>query len=187
MIEGVVSPLGQSGWQGRGDDYDVHLFAFAGWRLVGEPLVSRKLTLLRPVPPSREGQQRGENIFEQFPSYTIQRLSVLLSKDQMRAVVEKVVPIDRPDEALLAFSEHLRKPVVIATEQFGDLVMNSTIGWFERKQEWHGSLIDVCFETSGDGGIGGAVKTAEALWSDQTGWQRKVDDYAVAMLLQLIE
>src|SRR2546423_9778297 len=69
VVEGVVSPRGQSGSQGRAEGYDVHYFAFAGWRLPGKPLVGRELTLLRPVPASREGQQRAENIFAQFLPY----------------------------------------------------------------------------------------------------------------------
>ena len=184
VVEGVVSPRGQSGSLGRGDGYDVHYFAFAGWRLPGKPLVGRELTLLRPVPASREGQQREENIFAQFLPYSIQRLSVLLSKDQRRAVVERVLTIDRPDEALLSFSERLREPVVISTEQFGDLVMNPTIGWFVGKREWDGRMIAVRFEEGEDDDIGGAIKTAETLWSDQAGWKRKVDDYAVEKLLR---
>src|SRR5207245_7948216 len=63
-----------------------------------------------------EEQQRKENIFDRFPSYSIQRFSVLLSKDQTRAVMEKVLTIGRPDEALLSFSERLREPVVLSTE-----------------------------------------------------------------------
>ena len=61
-------------------------------------------------------------------------------------MVERVLTIDRPDEALLSFSERLREPVVISTEQFGDLVMNPTIGWFVGKREWDGRMIAVRFE-----------------------------------------
>src|SRR5437867_3930698 len=82
VVVGVVSPRGQSGSPGRGEGYDVHYFAFAGWRLPGKPLVGRELTLLRPVPPARAGHQREENMFAQFLPYSIHRLSVLLSKDQ---------------------------------------------------------------------------------------------------------
>jgi hypothetical protein len=74
---------------------------------------------------------------------------------------------------------------VVSTEQFGDLVMNPTIGWFEGKRRWNDKLIDVSFETSEDGGIGDAIKTAESLWSDQEAWKHEVDNLAVEKLLPL--
>jgi len=61
VVEGVVGPGGGSIWVGfqkidgklqQAPGYDVHLFALAGWRFPGEPLVGRELTMLRPVPPS---------------------------------------------------------------------------------------------------------------------------------------
>ena len=57
VIEGVVSPRGQSGWYGRGSACNVHLFSFAGWRRPGEGLIRRELTLLRPVPPFTDGHK----------------------------------------------------------------------------------------------------------------------------------
>jgi hypothetical protein len=185
VIEGVVSPRGQGGWQGREAGYDVHCFAFAGWRRPGEALVERELTLLRPVPPSRGGQNHEENIFERFPPYSIQRLGVLLSKDQTRAVVEQALPMDEADQELLLFSDRLRQPVVISTERFGDLALNPKVNWFEGKADWNGKTIDIYFETDEEEGIGDAIKSAERLWSEQAAWKCKVDDFAVKELLAL--
>jgi hypothetical protein len=185
IIEGVVSPSGQGGWSGRDSGYDVHCFAFAGWRRPGQPLVEREITLLRPVPPSRDGQGREENIFERFPAYSIQRFSVLLSKDQTRAVVERALTIDTPDEALRLLSDRLRQPVIISTERFGDLVLNPRVDWFEGKARWNGKTISISFERDENKAIDDAVETAERLWSDQAGWKRKVDDFAVKKLLPL--
>jgi hypothetical protein len=185
IIEGVVSPRGQGGRAGRDVGYDIHSFAFAGWRRLGESLVERGLTLLRPVPPSRGGQSREENIFERFPACSIQRFSVLLSKDQTRAVVERALTIDKPDQALLQLSERLRLPVVLSTERFGDLVLNPRVNWFEGRAEWNGKTIDISFKKDEDERIAGALKTAEGLWSDHAAWKRKVDDFAVRKLLPL--
>src|SRR5262245_42229969 len=118
VVEGVVSPRGQSCWAGRAKTYDVHLFSLAAWRLPRESLVSRELTLLRPVPPARDGEERESNVFEDFPQCSIQRLSVLLDTDRTRGIVEKVLTLERPDQELLAFSEQLKRPVVISTKQF---------------------------------------------------------------------
>src|SRR5437016_864683 len=90
VIEGVVAPGGDSR---LALGYDVYMFALAAWRHLGEPLVRRELTMLRPVAPSIGDQPRDDTVWEDLPEYSIQRFSVLLSKDQTRAVVEKVLPI----------------------------------------------------------------------------------------------
>jgi hypothetical protein len=185
VVEGVVSPRGQSGWPGRNPGYDVHCFSFANWRLPGEALVGRELTLLRPVPPFRNGEPREENIFERFPAYTIQRFSVLLTKDHMRAVVETVFAAETADGTLRQLAERLREPVVVSTDRFGQVTMNPLIGWFEGKVKWNRKTIELHLERDEDGGIAYAINTAENLWSDQAGWKRKVENFAVEKLLPL--
>jgi hypothetical protein len=185
VVEGVVSPRGQSGWPGRHSGYDVHCFSFANWRLPGGSLVGRELTLLRPVPPSRSGESRSENIFETFPAYSIQRFSVLLSKDHGRAVVEVVLAAEPVDETLRQFSEQLREPVVVSTARFGDLVMNPLLSWFEGKARWNRKDVELHLEPGEDGSIADAIKTADSLWADQAAWKRKVEEFAVDRLLPL--
>jgi hypothetical protein len=185
VVEGVVSPRGQSGWSGRNSGYDVHCFSFANWQFPGGSLVGRALILLRPVPPSRSGETHDENIFETFPAYSIQRFSVLLSKDHGRAVVEKVLTAEPVDETLRYFSERLREPVVVSTACFGDLVLNRELGWFEGRAKWNYKEIMLNLDPDEDGNIAGAIKTAESLWSDQVARKQKVDEFAVKNLLEL--
>src|SRR5262245_27739814 len=86
VIEGVVAP-GQGAWCGPKVSYDIHRFSLAGWRRLGDTLIARELIILRPVPPYLQNNvQLDPKIYEDFPDYSIQRLSVLLSKDQSRAV-----------------------------------------------------------------------------------------------------
>lgn len=184
LIEGVVEPGRQGSLVREEGDYNIHLFGFAAWRHPGKPLVERGLTLLRAVPPLGDEQEGEVNALHEFPAYSIQRLSVLLSKDQTRAVVEKALTMEAPDEALRAFSDGLQEPVVVSTEQFGELVLDE-LGRFEGEVEWNGSLIDVYFVPNEDGELESALKTAEALWRDQAGWKRKIDEYAVQRLLPL--
>jgi hypothetical protein len=75
--------------------------------------------------------------------------------------------------------------VVLPTEHFGELTLDRTIDWFAGKREWNGVPIDVHFEIGDDGGIVGAITTAERLWADQAAWKRRIDDYAVEQLLPL--
>jgi hypothetical protein len=184
VIEGVVSPAGQGARPGPTDGYDVHIFSFAAWRRLGESLVERKLTLLRPEPPSR-ALKREDDVLQQFPPCSIQRFSVLLSKDNTRAVVEEVLTIERPDQELLLFSDRLRQPVVISTEQFGDLLLNREVDWFEGKIDWNGETVIINLEKGEDGGIDAAIQTANVLLSDQATWKRRIDEFAVTELLPL--
>lgn len=180
VIEGVVSPQGQGGWGGH-KGYDVHLLSFAAWRRLGGALVGHELTLLRPVPKITP----GDGVFEALPAYSIQRMSVLLSTDQTRAVVEKVLPVADPDKVLVELADRLRTPVVVSTRRFGDVTLNPTIGWFEGKAKWNRRMIELRFEKDEADGIAEAINTAETLWENQAAWKRKVDDFAVEKLLPL--
>lgn len=186
VVEGIVSPRGQGGWPGRDPEYYVHCLSFANWRIAGGSLlVGHELTLLRPVPPSRNSVPRSENIFETFPAYSIQRFSVLLSENHLRAVVDKVLTAEPVDETLRQISERLRERVVVLTDRFGEVVMNPEIGWFEGKVKWNRKTVGLHLEPGEDGGIADAIQTAECLWADQTTWKRKVDEFALEKLLPL--
>jgi len=178
VIEGVVSPSSQGGWSGENDGYKVHCFSFAAWRRPGEPIVKRDLTILRPVRPDGD-------CWDDFPKHSIQRISVLLSTDGTRAVFEKALPVDSPDEGLQKIASELQKPVVFPTEQFGDLVLDRSVDWFEGETQWNGQTIRVTFLAVDDRVSDEDLKIAEALWSDQAGWKKRIDEYVVEELLDL--
>lgn len=178
VIQGIVSPKSQSDWAGKNDGYKVHCFTFAAWRRPGALLVKRNLTILRPVPPD-------EDYSGSFPAYSIHRISVLLSTDGKRAVFEKSLPLREADSELVALEDELRKPVVISTKTFGDLVLDHDLDWFEGIAEWNGESITVDFRADENGSIDNALKTAEQLWADQASWKRRVDELALDELLEL--
>lgn len=186
VIEGVVSPGSQGGGGGKkGGGYDVHFFSFACWRRPGLPLVERELTLLRAVPPFADRQDEDESVFDQFLEYSFQRLRVLMCTDQTRAIVDKVMKFDEPDEALQAYVTHLRTPVTLTTKRFGELVLNRKYDWFEAKAKWNRKRIELTFKTRNDGTIDIALGIAEQLWINEALWKRKIDDFAVQELLTL--
>lgn len=173
VIRGIVSPSGQGGW--LREDFGVHFFEFAAWRRPERPINKRTLTILRPVP-------RESNYLAEFPEHTIHRISVLLSADETRAVFDKLLSLDEPDPELVAFGEELRKPVIISTKTFGNLVLDRRFNWFEGEAEWNGKVIEVHFHPDATQSIDAALKTAEALWANQTEWNRGVADFAVENL-----
>lgn len=178
VIQGVVSPSSQGGWPGKNDGYEVHCFSFAAWHRLGEPPTKRHLTILRPVPPDA-------NYFGEFPTCSLQRMRVLLSSDETRAIFEKTLPMDAPDDQLQSIAAELEKPVTFSTDRFGKLVLDRRIDWFEGKADWNGELIRVTFPVDDEQPDANALKDAEALWSEQAKWKELVEQYAVKELLEL--
>jgi len=180
VIQGVVSPSSQGGWPGQNDDYKVHCFSFAAWRKLGEPIVKRQLTVLRPVVP-------GADYWDDFPKHSIQRISVLLSSDETRAVFEKALPVDAADEELQMIAAELQEPVVFRTDLFGDLILDRSINWFEAETAWNGETIRVTFPVDDEDEAPDkiALKTAETLWSHQAEWKTRIETCAVKELLEL--
>ena len=181
IIEGVIAPGGSGDM--RDSSYDVHLFSLAAWRTPGTAPAIRELVLFRAVPPVfRQGN--GSTIFDEFRDYSIQRFSVLLSKDHRRAVVESVLA--PPEDAdLRHLAERLREPVVVTTEPFGKLTMNPLTRLFEGTMKWNRKKIGLTLETDDEGSVSGAIETAARLQADQASWTRKVDEFAVKKLLPL--
>src|SRR5262245_20332306 len=128
IIEGVVAE-GQGAWRGLSKhyDYDVHSFSFAGWRRPGEPIRTQDLLIMRPIPVYTDSDRE---FLKEFTDYSIQRFSLLLSKDQSRSVFERELPFDDVDEALTSFAKDLREPVVISISLFGPLTLNRRHGQF---------------------------------------------------------
>lgn len=175
-IQGVVSPTGQAGWDGVNGGYKVHYFSLEAWRPLDEPIVNRSLArYLRPVPPDAE-------CFDDFPTYSIQRMSVLVSTDRTRAVLERMLPMDSQDDALQAIAIELQKPVIIQTNRFGDLVLDRRIDRFEGSSVWNGVSIRISFEMDEHRSIDKPLKTAESMFADQLAWKRRIDAYAVQKL-----
>jgi len=176
-IEGVVSPSDQGGWP-HSDAYAVHCFSFSAWRRLRQPLIKNELTILRPVDPD------GDWFFE-YPKLTVHRIRVLLSTDDSRAIFAGKSKDVADTKGLLVVIEELKKPVIIATERFGDLTLDRSIGWFEGNVRWNGELVHVTFSPDDNQNINKGLATAEKLWSEQQAWKEKVGSYAVKKLLPL--
>lgn len=177
-VEGVVSPSGQGGWP-RTENYSVHCFSFAAWRRPGEDLVQKNsLTILRPVPVSGDW-------WSEYPELSLQRISVLLSGDETRAIFANKSKTKPQESGLIEIADNLAKPVTIATERFGDLTLNRSIGWFEGNTNWCGESISIHFVADETQDISASLAVADELWTDQLLWKKRVGDYAVRKLLQL--
>lgn len=174
-VEGIVSEEGQGGWETEGAM--IHSLTLAAWKLSEGEVVEKRMNLLRPVRSLTKAE------YDRFPAYKLVRLKVLCTTDRFRAIVEKSLPYPKPDKALAALAQRLSKPVVHQSDQFGELVLNKRIGWFETRAQWNGMSVDVSLTPDSTGSLDTALRTAKRLWSAQKSWKRKVDQYAVQDLL----
>lgn len=126
-IQGVVSWYGQVRWPH--DNYAMYSFSFAAWRVIGQRLQKRRLTLLRPI-------GRRADPYDDFPACTLHRLRVLLALDGDFAIVAGDPTKVESDTALSAFAERLKQPVVLRGKHFGELVLNRGIDCFEGSPKW---------------------------------------------------
>jgi hypothetical protein len=178
VIQGIVSPESQGGWPLNDGDSAVHCFSLAAWHRLDEPIIMRDMTVLRPV-------ERGSKYFDDFPAYSIHRMSVLLSTDEKRAVFDKLLPWAEPDEQLLAYADELRKPVIISTKTFGDVTLDRKYDWFEAKTTWNAKPVTISFHRDDEGAITTALNTAELLWANQSKWNRDAEMCALRELLPI--
>src|SRR5262249_12309958 len=132
-----------------------------------------------------KGGSFDSRVFKAIPAYSIQRFSVLLSKDHHRAVVEKVLRANRRDETLRQLAQRLQEPVVVSTRRFGDLVLDRQLDWFEGTVKWNRKEVRLYLQRDDDGGIARAIETAETLWADQAAWKRQFEELAVEHLLEV--
>lgn len=181
-IQGVVSSQNQSFWP-YSDKYEIYCTTLLAWRRVGQPLVHRKLTLLRPLQIDRSW--RG---VLRFPENSAHQLKVLLSTDETRAIVADALMIDdlhteiAMDGELHNALEEAQKPVVVTTARFGDLRYHDSEDCFVGEAEWNGEAVELSFYVDDNQDITSLLATAEQLWDAQSEWKKKVDDFAVGLL-----
>jgi len=172
-IEGIVSAAGQSG-SNRGD-IRVHSFSLAAWRSVERPLSERKLHVFRPLAADAD-------MFAVVEAGDVLRMRIRLADSGLRCVLEYAEKI-HADPEMAALALKLAAPVLLSTERFGDLVLDRRTDWFAGQALWNGRLIKLRLRRAED--LQSLVRTADALWTDEVAWKRRIDDFAVEKLLPL--
>lgn len=87
------------------------------------------------------------------------------------------------DADLDAIAEELRKPVVLRTRLFGDLVLDRSLDWFNGNATWCGRRTRFSIAVSDHDDPNVAVAAAESLFQAQEQWQQQALDAAVDELL----
>jgi len=94
--------------------------------------------------------------------------------------------LDEPiDNELKAVLDKYKEPVELKHPEFGVLVFNKSINWFDGAISWMGSSVNISVSLDENGSPESSFNTLEALYKDSDGWSKKVTDYAVSNLLEL--
>lgn len=180
MIEGLVSGSSQGGWSGKASTFKVHCYSLAAWRRAGKPIVERELTILRPVPVDADG-----SYFRDFPAYSTQRIRILLSTDEMRAIVKDVLETGITDDELQAIADKLQQPVVVWHDQFGRMALDRTLDYFNGVGRWDGVAVTVSVPAEQDSPVAQALAAAESLWASQKEWKKQIEQAIASDLVDL--
>lgn len=75
--------------------------------------------------------------------------------------------------------------MIISTEQFGDLVLDPDVDWFEATADWNGKALRVVFPVDEETLHESALISAQSLWSEQIKWKQVIEAYAIQSLLDI--
>lgn len=101
-----------------------------------------------------------------------------------RAILISLLPV-KNDPELTEFLNEYTKPVQITDSQFGTFTLDKSVDWFEGGATWCGQKIQLTLDIDDSGKPDRALDVARKLWSEMEDWKKKVDEYAVAKLLDL--
>lgn len=178
VVTGIVSESSQGGWMGINEHYEIHSFALAAWQPENGSVHRGELSIIRAIPPKHD--RWGD-----FPGHSIQTMKILLSGDEEFAIFVNSMPGKDASNELLAIREELKKPVILSTDQFGELVLDRRLNWFECEAEWMNQSINLSFDNRENNSIETGLASAEKLWTEQSLRQERINEIILKELLSL--
>ncbi|WP_087026554.1 DUF2262 domain-containing protein [Thaumasiovibrio subtropicus] len=184
IVSGVVGASGPGASKVSSEQYWSLNLSLIAWKERGGQVNDSKLILSKNL---ADGEL--EAIQATIKRESLVQLQVKLSKvspfGDARAQVVSV--LDAPDDAeLRAVLRKFKEPVEITHPEFGILVLNRTVDWFEGTVNWIDEPISVSVSLDEENGSSDAsMKTLEALYSGASDWSKRITNYAVSELLEL--
>ncbi|ROQ28829.1 DUF2262 domain-containing protein [Gallaecimonas pentaromativorans] len=184
IITGVVGANGPGAGKVPSDKYWSLNLSLIAWKELGGQINDSKLILSKNL---ADGEL--EDIRANVERESLVQFAVKLSKNSPfgDARAQLISILDTPDDAeLKAVLEKFKEPVEITHPEFGTLVLDRSVDWFEGTMNWMGEQIRISASLDReDGSPDSSLKTLEALCGDASNWSKKITDYAVSELLEL--
>jgi hypothetical protein len=182
-IVGVVSEKGVAGAGGRTPEQWYGWIHLGAWR-VGDGAVEQRPLLLRWVGP----RQKITDMRAQAPAHAVIRVRARLADSEEfhgpQALLERFDGLAR-DAAMDAAGAALRAPVRLEDAVFGTFELDRRVDWYSATTSWGEVRIELHLAAESADDIERALATAHALARDRAGWDRRVQEFAVAELLPL--
>lgn len=86
---------------------------------------------------------------------------------------------------MIQVANALNQPVVISTDQFGDLELDRGVGWFRGEKEWNGEATDISFRAENETVTEEALSIASQLYLHQDKWTKQIEEAIIGELLEL--
>ncbi|MCJ8311738.1 MAG: DUF2262 domain-containing protein [Saccharospirillaceae bacterium] len=184
IINGVVGTYGLGAGKMPSDKYWSLSFSLVAWREIGYEINHSKLILSKNL---IDGELKV--IQAKIKEESLVKLKVKLSKKSTfgYARAQLVSILDTPDDIeLKAVLTKYKEPVEINHPEFGTLVLDRSVDWFEGEVSWINKpiRISVSLDEETDSPESG-LATIESLYKDASNWSKKITDYAVSQLLEL--
>jgi len=102
-------------------------------------------------------------------------------------LVVEVLERDCEDERIQAFYEEYKRPVILMTEQVGEMLLDKRYDSYEGAGVWNGEECGVSLETDEEGSVKaeGALATLKFLFEESKKWDEAARRYAAKELTEL--
>lgn len=178
LITGVVHAAGPSGAKLEGGW--VLQFSLEAWRDATGALQHSELEVRREV-----SEDELDSFMDNIDAYRVVSLRVRLDEADSSADLVELVSTDASDAELRELARELQRPVVLQDEVFGPLVLDKRVDWYSGKVSWASLSIRLNVTPDDEGSAEASLAVAKDLWRDQTGWGKRISDFAVQKLLPL--
>lgn len=180
-ILAVVGPNGPGAGRSRGENLWTMSFEVETWRVEGDEVQKRPLTLCRKVT-----DKELKAFQDQILPYQVIRVKARFVDSEFagaQALLEAFIGPDSSDVELNHVAEELQKPVTLEDPLLGTFTLDRAVDWFTGEVVWAGEPISL--NLSGAADAQQALESAHVLWQNQSEWNRRVRSFAVEQLLAL--
>lgn len=94
--------------------------------------------------------------------------------------------LDSPNDAELnEILYEYKKPTEIFDHDFGNLILNKSVDWFEGEILWLGKKVNISLSVDEENDVKSTIEAARSLIRRMDHWASLVNEYAIAQLLEL--
>ena len=183
-IAGVVGADSAGAGKSRGDQYWSLSLSLIAWKELGGELNDSKLILSKNL---IDGELK--DIQDKVKKESLVQFKVKLSKESPFgwARAQLISILDTPDDAELQESlAKFKEPVEFNHPEFGTLVLDKSVDWFEGEVSWMNKPITISVSLDEEtNSPESSFNTIESLYKDASNWSKTITDFAVSELLPL--